>query len=84
MLSESERKLRARAGGYALHAKYDSRVVSLPGRAAAFQKFVTEVDPDGLLPEAERLRRAKSAEKAHLARIALKREQARRRKSGGQ
>jgi len=78
MLSEAERRLRARIGAYSLHAKHDTRVVSLPGRTAAFRKFLDEVDPDGVLPEVERLRRAKAAQNAHLAQIALKSVQSRR------
>jgi len=49
-------------------------------------RFERDVDPDGVLPEAERLRRAEMAKKAYFARLALKsvkvrRDRARRRAS---
>jgi hypothetical protein len=35
------------------------------------KRFERQVDPDGVLSEAERLRRAESAKKAHFARLAF-------------
>lgn len=78
MLSEAERRLRASVGGYALSASHDSAVTSAPGRAAAFRKFVDQVDPDGELTKRERFRRAKALQSSHMQRLALAREQARR------
>lgn len=45
-------------------------------------KFELEVDPDKVLPEAERQRRAEAAKKAYFTRLALKSVQARRRGKG--
>jgi hypothetical protein len=51
-----------------------------PGRAAAMARFERQVDPDGILPAAERARRAKHRQSAEMARLALKSAQARRRR----
>jgi len=44
-------------------------------------RFEREVDPDGVLPEVERLRRAEHARKAYMQKLALA-SAARRRKTG--
>ena len=41
-------------------------------RAAFLQSFIDQVDPDRVLPEAERLRRAESAKSAHFAKLRIK------------
>lgn len=82
-LSPAERSLQASIGGYAMHAQNDSRVTSAPARAAAEKRFLDQVDPDRVLPEAERLRRAECAKKAHYTRMAYLSARARRAKKGG-
>lgn len=47
-------------------------------RAALLAKFEREVDPDGILPLAERARRAEHARKAYYTRLALKSAKSRR------
>jgi hypothetical protein len=47
-------------------------------RRAFLDGFATEADPDGVLPEDERLRRADQLLKAHMARLSLAASQARR------
>src|SRR4051794_14138813 len=69
-LTPAERVLRARMGAYALHATHDSRETSAAGRRAANSRFLLKVDPDGVLPEPERLRRAEAARKSWMTRIA--------------
>jgi len=61
----------ATIGAHALHSQYDSRELTKNARAKFDERFVDEVDPDGVLPEAERLRRADHARKAYFARLAL-------------
>jgi hypothetical protein len=68
----------ARIGAYALHAKYDPVELTKPARAKAFQRFLDQVDPHYKLPERERVRRALSAQKAHMHLMALKSAQARK------
>lgn len=73
--------MRGRIGAYALHAHHDPRQTTAKARATFLARFLDEVDPDGTLPEAERLRRAASARKAYFARLALKSARARARKA---
>lgn len=58
----------------------DRSARTAPAREAFLKRFETEVDPDGTLPEADRLRRADHARKAYYQRLALKSAQARSRK----
>ncbi len=55
-MSPSDRSLRARIGAYSLHAQ--GKTTTTAARKAFLGKFDVEVDPDGVLPENERLRRA--------------------------
>ena len=75
-MTPGERSIRGRIGAYTLHAQ--GKTNTGPARAAAKERFEKEVDPDGILPAAERQRRAKAMEKAHMSRIALKSSQKRR------
>lgn len=63
--AEASRSLASRVGAYALHSKYDSRELTKNARAKFDQRFIDEVDPDRVLPESERLRRAEHARKAY-------------------
>lgn len=80
-MSPAERSLRARMAAYRLHSRYDSRELTGPARAAFNERFVREVDPDRLLPEAERQRRAECARKAYFAALSAKSARARRSRS---
>lgn len=73
-----DRVLRARLAAHAMHARHDSRETSRPGRDAAFARFLDQVDPDGVLSDTERARRALHAQKAHMSRLAYRSAQARR------
>lgn len=77
-LTPEERSARARAGAHALHAKYDSKRITAPARAAFLARFETQVDPHGELSDQERARRAEHARKAHMASLALRSAQKRR------
>lgn len=78
-LTPEQRSLRARLAAHTMHATHDSRTTSAPGRQAFLARFEREVDPEGVLPEAERLRRAEHQRKAYFARLALASAKARRR-----
>ena len=80
-MTPEERSLRARMGGYAVAAKYDTREVTRPGREAFMAGFEREVDPDGVLPEAERARRAEAAKSLHFRRLVWRSAKVRRRAS---
>jgi hypothetical protein len=73
-----ERNLWARAAAYRLHSLYDSRELTANARTAFRDRFTRQVDPDGILPEAERKRRAECARKAYYAALAAKSVRARR------
>jgi hypothetical protein len=84
-LTPAERSLRGRMGAYVVHARYDPRQTTAPARAAFLKRFLDEVDPDRVLPDPERLRRAASARKAYFTRLAfLASRRRRQRKSRGQ
>ena len=79
-LSPAERTLRARLAAHSLHAQVNSRDHTAPARRAFMDRFEDEVDPNRVLPNAERQRRAEHAKKAYFTRLALKSVQARRRR----
>jgi excisionase family DNA binding protein len=72
--------LRGRIGGLSTHASHDSREVTRSARDAFLARFLIQVDPDCELPEAERIRRADCAKRAHMAELSLRSAQARRRR----
>jgi hypothetical protein len=76
--SKAERTIRARAAAYALHSQRDSREVTANARSAAWLKYLERVDPEGELPEPERVRRAEALRRSVLLRASLKSAKARR------
>lgn len=83
-LTAQQRILRSRIGAHTSWANTtDPAARTAPARAASAARFEREVDPDGILPPAERARRAESARKAYFTALAFKSAKARRRKSGG-
>ena len=81
-LSPAQRALRARIAAHASWAKTEDREARTRAGSAAFMaRFEREVDPDGTLEPAERLRRAQSAKAAYFQRLALSSSRARRRAS---
>ncbi len=83
-LTHGERVLLGRIGAYTMLSRHDPREVTKKARAAFESKFERDVDPEGVLPVEERLRRAEMARKAHYARLALASAEARRKKRGRQ
>lgn len=80
MPSSSDRRLQARAAAYARAAMYDGKVVTEAARAGRWAKLLATVDPDGALPEPERVRRAEALRKSQLFSAALKSARVRRMK----
>lgn len=71
--------MRARLAAHSLHARIaDPSAHTAPARRAFLDRFEREVDPDGVLPVAERQRRAEHARKAYFLRLALASAKARR------
>ena len=67
-----QRTLAARLAAHTLHARIaDPAAHTAPARQAFLDRFEREVDPEGVLPPAERARRAEHARKAYFARLGL-------------
>ena len=80
-LTPAERSLRAQIAAHESWAHTDDRSArTANARKAMLDKFERQVDPEGILPPAERAVRAEHARKAHFKRLALKSAQARRRR----
>ena len=80
-MAKPNRSLIGKIGAYSKWARIDDRVAATePGRRAFMSRFEREVDPEGKLPEAERLRRSEFAKKAYYTRLALQSAKARERK----
>ncbi len=76
-MNPAQRSLRSRLGGLATAARHDSTLQTAAARAAFLSKFDAQVDPDGVLPIAERQRRAEAARRLHMAQLAYKSSRAR-------
>lgn len=76
-LTPEQRAHRSRLGRIGAHESWarteDRSARTAAARAAAAARFERQVDPDGVLPQAERAYRAEHARKAFLQRMALKR-----------
>jgi hypothetical protein len=79
-LTPSERVLRARLAAHVSHSRHDPKERTRAARHKFDERFVNEVDPNRVLPQAERDRRAGHARKAYFTRLALL--SARARKAG--
>lgn len=70
--------LRGRLGIATRLASEDKTEMTRAARAAARARFEVEVDPNHVLSEGERLRRADAAHRAHMTRLAMLSVKARR------
>lgn len=70
-LTPEQRRFRAQMAANTRWSREDPGPNMARARRGFDAKFAREVDPDGKLPEAERTRRAESARKAHMQRLAL-------------
>jgi hypothetical protein len=81
-LSPAEKSIRGQLGAHVSWARTQDRPARTARARAAFNdRFEREVDPDNVLPPAERATRAQHARKAYFAGLALKSAQARRRRA---
>jgi len=77
--TRTERSMRASIAANERWARTaDRQDATAPARRALAARFENLVDPDGALPPGERARRAASARKAHMTRLALRSAQSRR------
>jgi len=73
VLTQSQRVTRARIAAHSSWANTaDPRKRTAPARKGFMERFERQVDPDGKLPKEQRQRRAESAMKAHMQRLALR------------
>lgn len=63
---------RGRLGAHIAHSRNDPRAMTATARGAFLSSFERQADPDGILPVAERMRRAEHLKRAHFLRMALK------------
>jgi hypothetical protein len=82
-LTPAQRVLRSRLGAYSRWAREDTTAGTEPARKAFLARFEAEVDPEGVLPPAERQRRAEAARKAYFTKLALASSKARGKKRAG-
>jgi hypothetical protein len=69
--SKSAASLRGTLGALSLHATHDPRETTKAARAAFESRWARQVDPEGVLPDAERERRIACARRAYYVRLAL-------------
>lgn len=82
-LTPEERTQRARLAALTRWSQEDPGPTMAHARQAFLDRFLDDVDPDRVLPEAERLRRAESARRAFYTRLAFKSARARRLRAEG-
>ena len=80
-LTDKERSQKARMAAYVMHSRNDSKATTAKARAAFMNRFEEIVDPERVLSEDERLRRAEMARKAHFQALAIKSAEARKARS---
>ncbi len=80
MLNPDRARILGRIGAHQLHATHNPIETTQKARETFLARFEHFADPDGVLPEAERLRRARHLRHAHMARLSLLSVEARRRK----
>jgi hypothetical protein len=80
-LTPAERSLRSKMASHLSWAQTDDRTArTAPARAGFMARFEREVDPEGVLPPAERARRAEQLMRAHMAKLSLAASKAKRQK----
>ena len=66
MQTPAERSLQARAAAHAKWSRTDPKEGSARARRAFYKRFENQVDPDRVLPPAQRARRADHARRAYM------------------
>jgi hypothetical protein len=78
-VTPEQRSQRARIAALTRWSREDPTIGTQKALDAFLQRFLTEVDPTGSLPEDERARRAQRARRAHMLTLASRSAKARRR-----
>lgn len=74
-MTAEQRRMRGQMGAYKVHSM--GLTNTAPATRAFLTRFEREVDPEGVLPEDERLKRAGAARSSYFRGLALKSSQAR-------
>ena len=82
-LTPTQRTQRARIAALTRWSREDPAATAARGQAGLLAKFLDQVDPDRVLPEAERQRRAEAARRAHMQRLAFRSSKARSARTSG-
>lgn len=72
-LTPSQRSQRARQAALTRWSREDSTAGTQAARTAFLDRFMDQVDPGRELPEAERMKRAERAKRAHFQALAYRR-----------
>ena len=80
----TQRRLQAQMAAHARWSKHDPVEGTSAVRAKFLERFIDQVDPNQILPEKERVRRAESARRAYFKKLALKLSRARAERNGGE
>jgi hypothetical protein len=76
--AQHQARANGRIGGLTAWARNDATIMLGPAHRAWKTRFEREVDPEGALPEPERLRRADRARRAHMLSLARRSAEVRR------
>jgi hypothetical protein len=71
-LTAAQRRQRARIAAIERSAHNDTKALAVPLRAGYWRRFLLQVDPEGVLDDAERERRARAAHRAYMLKLALR------------
>jgi hypothetical protein len=82
-LTPTQRSQRARIAALTRWSREDPAATAARGQAGLLRKFDDQVDPDRTLPEAERIRRAEAARRAHMQRLAFRSSKVRAARTSG-
>jgi len=69
-----------RIGGLVKASRYDPQDLTAAARKGFLARFLDAVDPEGVLPMAERQRRAEALKKAYFVKLAMRSAETRRRR----
>jgi truncated hemoglobin YjbI len=81
---KTRRSIEASIKAHKMHAVHDPHEITAKARAAFIDNFEKKADPLGVLPPAERRRRAEHLKIAHMKWLALRSAEERSRKTGRQ
>lgn len=82
-MTPEQRAMRSKLGNHVRWANCEDRTAATaPARQAMKDRWLDQVDPDHVLPAAERAKRADHAMRAHMTRMALASAKARARRLG--